>query len=291
MTKSKKFSKTNTEVYGTNQTTQKSKGWNNTSPIPGKVDKDHKIGASRSVSLVRLDKFIRTRGISVHVYRTSYCPKTKSVDASEHEIDCNLCNGSGYIDRYPIKMKVLIASVSKHVAKLDVGYAEQNAVYCTLPLGIALNYFTKIELDDFTEIQTERFKKSSGSADVLRYYAKRVHSLIDYSGKEYLQNIHFKINSDGNILWEDAQSPNKGMVLSVSYEAKVQFRATVGIKVNRYIQVRRAGQVESVKLPEKWLLQKEFAIRKKKFDPTTGKHDESDQILGAFDDENDYSDE
>ena len=290
MTRSKKSSKINTSIYGTNQTTKNSKGWNNTSPIPEKVKRDHIVAASKSFSLIRLDKFIRTKGMSVTVYRTSYCPKTKSVDAAEHEIACDLCNGSGYIDRYPIKMKALISSVSKHVAKLDVGYAEQNAVHCTFPIGILLNYFTKVELDDFVEIQTERFKRSSGTTDVLRYYAKRIHSLIAYNGKEYLQDLHFTINSDGNILWKGS-SPEEGTVMSVSYEAKVQFRASVGLKVNRYVQVRRAGKIESVKLPEKWLLQKEFLLRKKKFNPATGKHDESDQILGAFDDENDYSEE
>ena len=100
--------------------------------------------------------------------------------------------------------------------------------------------------------------------DNLKYDCKRVNVIIDKTGTQYHQDIDFRLSPQGNILWSTPNSPRPadGTIYTVHYESVIQYRATSAMHINRFAQVpdRSTGLVAQVKMPEQWMLQKEFLI-------------------------------
>jgi len=233
-----------------------------------------KTGTRQRVDLdpFAFDDLIETKGVGVKVYRTSYCPNTKSADGAEHNIDCALCNGSGWVDLRPICTKAFISSIAlEKLAKME-GLLDNNSVVMTFKTGISLQYFTLIELEDFSDIYIQRFMRDPGGAtDILKYRACRVNFVLDRGGTEYFQDSDFKIDNNGDITWlatPTAAKPADNEVVSIHYEARVQFRAIRASHVNRFSQYTNGNDTEFLKFPESWILQKEFLVRRQ--DEATG---------------------
>lgn len=264
--------------YGHNKTTKKQKAWD------VKDAKLHDDGDPKGRVDLRVDEFdrmIEQKGVNVCVYRSSYCPNVKSVDGAEHEIDCPLCNGSGFIDRNPIKVKAFLQNQDlERMMDAQGGQHDGNSVLMTFPIGVELQYFTRIDLVDFTDIYFQRVMRKEGSnIDVLKYKACRVNMIIDQDGIEYFQGQDFKLDPNGNIMWLD-RKPDDYKIYSIHYECHVQFRATRAMHVNRFTQYKAPGEpkVEHIKMMEQWLCTKEFLLRRK--DINTG----NDLQEGPFDD-------
>ncbi len=211
----------------------------------------------------KFERLIKQKGIDVKVYRTAYCPKVKSVDGAEHEIDCTICNGSGWIDLDPIKTKALIYGQELDKMPNIEGFVDGNTVQMTFLIGIDLQYFTLVELLNFTDIFQQRLLRAPGSLiDVLKYNACRVNFIVDFDNVRYYQDQDFKINVNGDILWGMGTTPADNKTLTIHYEAAVQFRAKAAGHVNRFSQFKQDGQVEHLKFQEQWWLAKEFLVRR-----------------------------
>jgi hypothetical protein len=136
----------------------------------------------------------------------------------------------------------------------------------TFSRGIELQYFTLVELIDFTDIFFERIKRQRGQIDVLKYKICCVNILIDNQGKQYYQGQDFHIDPNGSIQWEENKGPISGEIYSVHYNMKKLYRAISAEHVDRYTQVlnkEQGGVVEMIKMPEQWLLQKEYFVERK----------------------------
>lgn len=245
--------------FGHNKKTKKKEAWNvkesvlrpETDPF-GRVDLDPRA----------FDRLIEQKGVQVKVFRSMYCPKVKSVDGSEHQIDCTLCNGSSFIDLEPICVKAFIQSQNLEMINSQQGIIDGNTVMITFPTGIELQYFTKIELEDFTQIYYQRImRKPGGNVDVLKYRACRVNVIIDENAARYYQEQDFTIDPNGNILW-GVRKPVDNIIYSIHYETKVQFRAVKASHVNRFSQYKNDGVVENLKFPEQWQCTKEFLVKR-----------------------------
>lgn len=249
--------------YGNNKKTKKQKSWDvkdnkmypDDSPV-GRVD----------LRIADFDTLIDQKGTNLFIYRSMYCPNVKSVDGGEHEIDCPLCNGSGYMDRNPIKTKGFIQN--QDLERLMEGHAgdhDGNSVLISFPIGIELQYFTLIELCDHTQIYFQRvMRKPETEVDVLKYKACRVNLVVDQNNVEYFQGQDFVIDPNGNIKWID-RIPADDTIYSIHYECHIQYRATRAMHVSRFTQYKATGEplVEHVKLPEQWMATKEFLLRRK----------------------------
>lgn len=185
--------------YGHNKTTKKRKGWNvKESKLREQPNNFERVDLKPEA----FDRLIQQKGVQAKVYRTTYCPKVKSVDGAEHEIDCNLCNGSGFIDVDPICVPVFIQSQELDKLPNIEGFVDGNTILITFPIGVEMQYFTRIELEDFTDIFPQRVLRAPGVlVDVLKYPACRVNVVIDYNGKRYYQDQDFAIDQNGNIKW------------------------------------------------------------------------------------------
>jgi len=214
----------------------------------------------------KFSRLIEQKGVAVKIFRTSYCPNVKSVDSAEHEIDCQLCNGSGFIDLEPLCTKAFLQSQDLEKMHHVEGLVDGNHVAMTFPIGIELQYFTKIELEDFTEIYFQRVLRNPDSlTDVLKYKACRVNFVMDSSGVRYYQDSDYKIDVNGNIAWLETASatvPADNKIYTIHYEAPVQYRAVRAMHVNRFSQYKTDGSVEHLKFPEQWLVCKEFLVKR-----------------------------
>lgn len=231
---------------------------------PTKID-DKYSDQRVSLSQDEFDKLLFQQGCRVKIYRTLYCPNVKSIDGAEHNIDCDMCNGSGLIDLHPLETTIVIQNQNLEKYQLIEGNVDGNTVVGTFPIGIELQYFTLVELVDHTDIFMERIKRSSGDIDVLKYTAKRVNVCIDQNNVEYYECIDFKLDPNGNIMWKNGRGPSPSTIYSVHYEAAVQFRAVRALHVNRFVQVKDdgdAGKVAFIKMPEQWFLKKEFLVKR-----------------------------
>lgn len=247
--------------YGHNKKTKKQKAWD---VRESKLHTDTDAKQRVDLKPEDFDRMIEQKGVNVRVFRSSYCPNVKSVDGAEHEIDCQLCNGSGWIDRYPLMTKAFIQNQEME-RMMDPTQHDGNSVLMTFPIGIELQYFTLIELCDFTDIYPQRILRKPGTnVDVLKYKACRVNMIVDKNNVEYFQDQDFKINPDGNIMWL-VRKPADNVIYTIHYEYHMQFRCTRAMHSNRFTQYKAPGEpkVEHIKMMEQWLCTKEFLVRRK----------------------------
>lgn len=185
--------------YGHNNTTKKKQGWN----VPEPKKRTEPNSRERvDLNPEAFDRLIEQKGMMCRVYRTTYCPNVKSVDGAEHEIDCQICNGSGFIDFDPICTYVFIQAQELDKMPQIEGFVDGNTVMMTFPIGVEMQYFTKVELHDQKQVFPQRVLRKEGSlVDVLKYPACRVNGLIGKTGIRYFQGIDFDLDFNGNVRW------------------------------------------------------------------------------------------
>ena len=240
-----------------NDETKKKQGWN----VKELVELSDQAPAERvDLDPTKFDRLLKQKNVRVKVYRTMYCPNVKSIDGSEHNVDCDMCMGSGYIDMRPICTDALLQNQLGESTQMPEGWHDGNSVYMTFPRGIELQYFTLVELIDFTDIFFQRVSRSHTNIDRLKYNCKRVNVLLDQYGVEYYQGNDFCLNEIGDIVWKEGKGPDPETIYSVHYEYPPRFRAMTAMHVNRFSQYKVDGKVQHVKFPEQWMLTKEFLV-------------------------------
>lgn len=185
--------------YGHNKTTKKQPGWNVPEP---KIRPEPTSRERVDINPEAFDRLIQQKGMMCKVYRTTYCPNVKSVDGAEHEIDCDICNGSGFIDLDPICTYVFIQAQELEKMPNIEGFVDGNTVMMTFPIGVEIQYFTKVELHDQRQVFPQRVLRKAGSlTDVLKYPACRVNAVIGKTGTRYYQGIDFDLDFNGSVRW------------------------------------------------------------------------------------------
>ena len=142
-----------------NRNTRRQPHWNGKNPaqIPDAAPRSR-----TALDPVAYDNLIKQHGVRVKVYRSMFCPNVKSVDGGEHNIDCTLCNGSGYLDVDPIESVAYLSNQNFQEEMTVEGYHDGNSVGGTFLGGIELQYFTRVDLMDFTQPFYERVLRLSG---------------------------------------------------------------------------------------------------------------------------------
>jgi hypothetical protein len=235
-------------------------GWN---PKPSVLLPAKNIRNKVNVKLEETDNLILGQGVRVRVYRSTYCPNVKSIDGAEHEIDCSLCNGAQFVDRFPLETTAFIQSQALESKHLIEGVHDGNTVAATFMRGVELQYFTLVELMDFTDIYIQRVKRQTGNVDVLKYKALRVNLLEDSTGKIYTEGSDYQLDLNGNIRWCPNKGPDPKTIYSIHYEFCIRFRAIKAMHVNRFNSITTKEGEAQVKINEQWLLEKDFLVERK----------------------------
>jgi len=125
--------------------------------VPNTTDFNAKFVAP-DISVKDLNSFVFFQGVRIKVYKSLWCPNRKSIDGSEHPIDCPLCDDQELIDVDPLDTFVAIQGQSKEqlINPEQIGYNwEEQTVLATFLSGVEVSYYTKVELQDYTNIFKE----------------------------------------------------------------------------------------------------------------------------------------
>ncbi|NIU02212.1 MAG: hypothetical protein GWN01_15320 [Nitrosopumilaceae archaeon] len=139
----------------------------------------------------------------------------------------------------------------------------------------------KIELLDFEEDFYELIPRQVGSnIDFLKYSACSVLGIFTYDRgsktiQRYYQGTDFEVNSDGNIKWIGSHKPADNQVYSIYYKYRPVYRVTKAVHRDRFSQYNlRSKNISSpkktidgvtyVKLPETWVLKRDFLLERNK---------------------------
>lgn len=233
------------------------KGWT------GSVKTDTKRKSTLPKVNLRPEQFnqlILDQGVRVKIFRSVPCPNLKDIESGIHEIDCPLCHGTQFVDRYPIEANLVIQSVQSEMSHLLEGLYDGNTVTMTFPSGIEAQYFTLVELLDFTENYIQRVSRQEGKVDNLKFKGIHVNLLIDQHGREYFEGSDFHLDINGNIAWVANKGPTKDTIYSIHYETLMRYRTVRALHVNRFGNVTKGGKDEMAKMPETWVAYKVFLV-------------------------------
>lgn len=242
-------------------------GWQSKPPVQlpaGTIPTQRRV----DFRLAEVDLFIQQKGIRVKVFRSLLCPNVKSIDSAEHEVDCPVCLGNQFVDVLPIETIAAPQMDESEKYKASEGFSDRNTIKMTFARGIELQYFTLVELLDFTDIFYERVKRSRAQVDVLKYKACCINAIVGggENKKLYYQGQDFELDPNGSVRWIANKGPISGEIYSIHYNMRKQYRAIKAEHVDRYTQVlnkEAGGKIDMVKLPEEWTLQKEYFVERK----------------------------
>ncbi len=234
------------------------KGWNNSTAT--NIPKKSPIFGKVNISPEAFSNLILAQGIRANVFRSLLCPNIKDISTGDHEIDCNLCLGSQFLDKHPLETRIVVQSVQSQTDHLIEGLYDGNTITITFPAGVEAQYFTMVELLDFTELYNQRVSKQQGQTDIMKYPAINVNLLIDKHGREYFQGSDFDLDINGNLRWRVGKGPLADTIYSIHYETRVRYRTVRSMHTNRFSTITRENVDVAAKLPETWLASKAFLV-------------------------------
>jgi hypothetical protein len=151
------------------------------------------------------------------------------------------------------KLTALFSSNSMYGNTDALGYLQNSTAYMTMPRfytscpdeAVIVSPYDKFYLADIeVKVVGRQFVEANYTGiDRLQYPAVCVEYVIDAKGNEYKENVDFKINEDGHIVWTGQRRPGyneesrKGTVYSVRY------RYTPYFIVNRLLHEIRVSQI------------------------------------------------
>lgn len=213
----------------------------------------------------RFDILVSKHGVRVNVFKSFPCPNVKRIDdTASHDIKCQLCRGSLWLDRDPVEARAVIQTQGLNKIFSKEGSFDDQTVTATFNIGVELQYMAKIELPDFTTIFYEFIQRSEGNIDRLRYPAFKVNYLIDKTGKNYIFEQDFTVDINGDIKWISTNRPSDADIYSVHYDYTIIFRALRALHINRFAQVSSPVVTgnQNVEFMQQWACKRDYLIDK-----------------------------
>lgn len=219
-----------------------------------------------------LNSLIYKKGVRVKIWDIIPCPNVKSIDGREHEINCHLCDGNGYLDENGRETLAFSQSYSKDLLKNPEGIItewEEGVAYLSFLVGVNLSYFSKVMLLDYAKPYYERVQRQSGSADKVRYPIHKVNIIRDKNGVRYVQDTDF-IVEEGMVKWLSGKGPATGVIYGINYDTNVVYRCMSALHQGRYgTNEVKVPELQVVEYPEQWKVKLDYLITQKRSDGTT----------------------
>lgn len=148
------------------------------------------------------------------------CPR-RMLDKDNHDLNCTVCDKTGYLYDTGVERKMLITSVSlRQMYQLSGRFDAGMAMISAAPTD-RMSWWDKITLTETLVRYSESFEhKNAGTIDKLKYpiqdgaVERGVIRLVDQEGVEYALDTDYTI-ADGKIQW--AVAPTTGKFFSVAY--------------------------------------------------------------------------
>ena len=206
------------------------------------------------------DSLIATKGVRVRVFTTFPCPNIKKIDSAEHEINCPLCHGDGFIDVNPIESIAFLQTQTLQKTFGPEGVWDDQRIAATFVSGMELQYFSKIQLLDFTTLFYEYIQRQQGDVDRLKYSAFKINYIMDQDGVSYFIDKDCTLDQNGDVKWI-GNRPAFKKIYSIHYSYPIQYRAINALHVNRFSQ---SGFKQPERIPlelnQQWIIKRDYLI-------------------------------
>lgn len=210
------------------------------------------------------DNEIEDQGVYARITPSVLCPNKTDVFSTDHDLDCNLCNGNQSYDitSQAYNEWVFIQALElKHVWEVQ-GIFDIKDAKLTIKGSRRLWYYYKVEVLDHTSIFNEIVKRT-GSVDKLRYIPQTAASdtpllVVDRAGTEHSLITDFTISGQ-NITWVATKGPAEGDLYSIEYPILPTFRVLEFLHENRYYyQSKDLAEKEPVHLPQQCVIRWDY---------------------------------
>lgn len=159
---------------------------------------------------------IQTMGDNVLWRKSTVCPNRMLVKQN-HDLNCKLCDGRGFLFDAGTEIKAGFTSISVKQMWQTWGRFDVGTVMVTTPNANKLSWWDKLEHLDATIRYSEIIQRPTyGLEDKLKYVAIDVARLVDSLGKDYECGVDFTI-PNGKVLWAAGLAPANESFYSISY--------------------------------------------------------------------------
>lgn len=219
---------------------------------------------------------IAQHGIRVKVEKTNICPNYRgTATRMQHDSMCELCE-NGFVHYDPIECWAVFQQNDLVKLFLREGVYNPGQALITLPKfdengqSILINYFDRVTLLDQEERFYEILNKSEGNMDRLRYQALSAEHVMDSEGKRYIENAHFRLDDNKNIVWIEGQprpewntTEGVGQTFSVTYRFRPVYRVMNLLHEGRYSSKIIAQYKQTTTFPQFMVIKKDYYVTKK----------------------------
>lgn len=210
------------------------------------------------------DQMIETHGKEMTWERATWCPDFINNDKNQHNINCTICDGSGFVYSDPTPFKAVSQGINlQHVFRAE-GRFDLGTQIVTVKSGFAVNIWDKLTYRETVTRYRQTLKRNSVDLiDRPRYDVLRVDRLATPE-TVFEQSRDFVVTDDGKIQWITATPPTDGDIYTIDY-----IHHPIYIVVDMPNEIRNALQTGSplgtrenqVDFPTRHLAKRDFQIR------------------------------
>lgn len=149
---------------------------------------------------------VETMGYNVTWKRALVCPN-RIVEKSSHDLNCTVCDGTGFLYDEGTSQKMLVSSVSLRQAYQSQGRVDLGTAMLTAKPEVPLSWWDKVTLTETTIGFTEVVLHVPGKPDKLKYpivdteEKRGVWRLVRNDGTQYELDTDFVVGADGLLSW------------------------------------------------------------------------------------------
>ena len=177
------------------------------------------------------DEFTRLiygKGYDVTWEKAAFCPNRKGLAPKDHNIACDVCDGTGFIYYDPIVTRMLITGVKLTQSYYAYGRWDGGSVMVTALPELTINYWDRLTLGNGkNRYQELLLRQRSGDVDRPKYnplclsYA----SWIGRDGKNVVADLDSDVSiaKDGTLVWAGTNRPDAGDYYTVAYEYRPRY--------------------------------------------------------------------
>ena len=208
-------------------------------------------------------QLLKVHGKRMKWSKSSACPNTIGGDIDEHNINCNLCDGSGFIYYDEKEIRALAQSIGvQHVFRAE-GRFDMGTMMITTPAEVEASLWDKMKLiDSFTRYRENLKRITTGLIDRPRYDILKVNQLRSRD-TIFICGQHFKI-TNGQIEWLSLTTIPVGTVYSLDYTHHPVYILIDGANVIRDARTKdNAFSTDETYnlLPKRFMAKQDFILR------------------------------
>jgi hypothetical protein len=216
------------------------------------------------------DKFTRLlldKGYEVTWSKAQFCPNRSGPSPRDHDINCTICDSSGFLYFDPIDTRMLMTSLAVNEQYYAFGRFDSGKHNVTALPEFKLSFWDKLEMTKSVGRFTQLLMRQPGTMqDVAKYEALELVNVTWVNeSTEAVETALIGVEVtivDGEIVWtDDTRRPNDRQLYSVAYTYRPQYIITDLPHHVRDTYVSVSDKDSHVEMPVSAIAELNFLIR------------------------------